>query len=199
MDAPVLNMIRSALKQLAGYTTDKRQDRVAQFAKIRKYAQRYMNGVNGLQHYLQQLQNGEIKMKTNCFYKVVKQGWDAYLAKALHNISNFIQNDYEPWMTKFQTQETQCAEVARDLVLVGTLKQILKLWPENKMSDCVLGTDYRADQEAAYGTPYAATVTDIDNTEKVGDNAPIDKKIWDMVTAIETTFDKLATAVEALT
>ena len=199
MDAPVLNMIKMALKQLAGYTTDKREDRVAQFAKIRKYAERYMNGVNGLQHYLQQLQSGEIKMKTDCFYKVVKQGWDAYLAKALHNISDFIQNDYEPWMTRFQTQKTQCAEVTRDLVLVGILKQMLNLWPQHKMSDCVLGTDYRADKEAAYGTPYAATVTDIDNTEKVGDNAPIDKKIWDMVTAIETTFDKLAKAVEALT
>jgi hypothetical protein len=75
---------------------------------------------------------------------------------------------------------------------------MLKLWPGHKISDCVLGTDYRADQEAAYGTPYAAAVTDKADPEKMGDNAPIDAKIWEMVTAIEVRFDKLADAVDAL-
>jgi hypothetical protein len=183
MDAPVLNMIRSKLNQLAGYTTDKREVRVAQFVKIRQYAEQYMSSVNELKNYLEKLHTGKIEM-------VVTQKWDAYFTNARDNISQFIQNDYNKWMAKFQMQETQCAEVARDLVLVDTLKQILNLWPQHKMSDCVLGTDYRADIEKAYGTPYDATVT--------RDNAPIDKQIWDMVAAIETTFDDLKAAIDAL-
>ncbi len=198
MDALVLNMMKRALKKLAGYT-DEREVRKAQFANIKRRAASYAARVNTLKKYLESLQKGEIKMKTNCYYTAVKQGWDAYLAEALANISQFKENKYDPWMAKIQQQETQCAEVGRDLVLVGTLKQMLKLWPAYAISDCVLGTDYRADKEAAYGTPYADTVTDIDDTEKVGDNAPIDKQIWDMVAAIETKFDKLAKAVKALT
>ncbi len=160
-----------------------REVRVAQFVKIRQYAEQYMSSVNELKNYLEKLHTGKIKM-------VVTQKWDAYFTKARDNISQFIQNDYKNWMAKFQMQETQCAEVARDLVLVGTLKQILNLWSENKMADCVLGTDYRADREKAYGTPYDATVT--------RDNAPIDKQIWDMVAAIQTTFDDLKAAIDAL-
>ena len=197
MDAPDLDMIRRALKKLWGYA-DEREVRKAQFAKIRARAESYALGVNALTKYLEKLQQGQIQMKTNCYYKAVKQGWDAYLAEALANISQFKENKYDPWMAKFQQQETQCAEVGRDLVLVGTLKQMLKLWPAYAISDCVLGTEYRSDLNAAYGTPYAATVTDITNTENMGDNAPIDKQIWDMVTAIEVRFDKLVHAVDAL-
>lgn len=199
MDVQVWNMIRRALRQLAGYTTPtEREARVAQFAKIRAHAESYALGVKALTKYLEKLKNGEVAMTTDCFYKSVKQGWDAYLVQALSNICEFTKQYYEPWMVKFQLQEAQCAEVARDLVIIGTLKQMLKLWPAYKMSDCVLGTDYRADQEAAYGTPYAAAVTDINNPEKMGDNAPIDAKIWRMVTAIEMRFDELIDAVDAL-
>jgi hypothetical protein len=183
MDAPVLNMIRRALNQLADYKTDKREDRVAQFAEIRNYTEQYMSSVNQLKNYLEKLHTGELQM-------VVTQKWDAYFTKARDNISQFIENDYNKWMAKFQMQETQCAEVARDLVIIDTLKQMLRLWPKQKMADCVLGTDYRADREKAYGTPYDATVT--------RDNAPIDKQIWDMVTAIETTYDDLKAAIDAL-
>ena len=199
MDAPDLDMIRRALRKLAKYTTSTtREARVAQFAEIREYAESYALGVNALTKYLESLQKGEVAMKTDCFYAFVKEGWDAYLAQALANIREFTQKYYDPWMAKFQLQETQCAEEARDLVLADILKQMLPLWPAYKMSDCVLGTDYRADQEAAYGTPYAAAVTDKADPEKMGDNAPIDAKIWRMVTAIEVRFDKLADAVDAL-
>ena len=194
-----MTSIGGLLNNLWGYTEPtKREVRVAQFVKIRKSAEKYMTEVNKLINYLQKLQQGQIQMKTNCYYKAVKQGWDAYLAEALANISQFKENKYDPWMAKFQMQETQCAEVGRDLVLVGTLKQMLKLWPAYEISDCVLGTEYRADKEAAYGTPYAATVTDKADPEKMGDNAPIDAKIWRMVTAIEVRFDNLADAVDAL-
>ena len=194
-----MDMIRRALRKLAKYTTSTtREARVAQFAEIREYAESYALGVNALTKYLESLQKGEVAMKTDCYYASVQQGWDAYLAEALHNISQFIQNDYDPWFAKMQQQETQCAEEARDLVLIAILKQMLKLWPGHKISDCVLGTDYRADQEAAYGTPYAAAVTDKADPEKMGDNAPIDAKIWRIVTAIEVRFDKLADAVDAL-
>lgn len=199
MDVQVLNMIRSALRKLTGYTTPTtREARVAQFAKIRTRAESYALGVNALIKYLESLQKGEVEMKTDCYYKSVKQGWDEYLTLALANIRKFIQEVYNPWMVKFQQQETQCAEVARDLVIIDNLKQMLNLWPSYKISDCVLGTKYRADQEAAYGTPYAASVTDITNPEKMGDNAPIDQEIWRMVTAIEVRFDKLVYDVDAL-
>ena len=200
MDAPDLNMIiRRALRKLAGYTTPTpREARVAQFAEIRRRVESYAHAVQTLKKYLESLQKGEVAMKTDCFYASVKEGWNAYLAQALANIREFTQKYYDPWMAKFQLQETQCAEEARDLVLAGILQQMLKLWPAYKMSDCVLGTDYRADQEAAYGTPYAASVTDITNPEKMGDNAPIDAEIWAMVTAIEVRFDRLADAVDAL-
>ena len=192
-------MIQRALRKLAGYTTPTpREARVAQFAEIRKRVESYAHAVQTLKKYLESLQQGKVAMKTDCFYAFVKEGWDAYLAQALANIREFTQKYYDPWMAKFQLQETQCAEEARDLVLIATLKQMLKLWPGDKISDCVLDTDYRADQEAAYGTPYAASVTDITNPEKMGDNAPIDATIWAMVTAIEVRFDRLADAVDAL-
>ena len=196
---PDSDMIRRALRKLAGYTTPTpREARVAQFAEIREYAESYALDGNALTKYLESLQKGEVAMKTDCYYASVQQGWDAYLAEALANIREFTQKYYDPWMAKFQLQETQCAEEARDLVLADILKQMLPLWPAYKMSDCVLGTDYRADQEAAYDTPYAAVVTDIADPEKMGDNAPIDAEIWAMVTAIEVRFDRLADAVDAL-
>ena len=199
MDAPDLDMIRRALRKLAKYTTSTtREARVAQFAEIRRRVESYAHDVHTLTEYLESLQKGEVAMKTDCYYASVQEGWDAYLAQALANIREFTQKYYEPWMTKFQLQETQCAEEARDLVLADILKQMLPLWPAYEISDCVLGTDYRADQEAAYGTPYAASVTDITNPEKMGDNAPIDATIWAMVTAIEVRFDRLADAVDAL-
>ena len=192
-------IIRRALRKLAKYTTSTtREARVAQFAEIRRRLESYAADVHTLTKYLESLQKGEVAMKTDCFYAFVKEGWDAYLAQALANIREFTQKYYDPWMAKFQLQETQCAEEARDLVLAGILQQMLKLWPAYKMSDCVLGTDYRADQEAAYGTPYAAAVTDLADPEKMGDNAPIDAEIWAMVTAIEVRFDRLADAVDAL-
>ena len=192
-------IIRRALRKLAKYTTSTtREARVAQFAEIRRRLESYAADVHTLTKYLESLQKGEVAMKTDCFYAFVKEGWDAYLAQALANIREFTQKYYDPWMVKFQLQETQCAEEARDLVLAGILQQMLKLWPAYKMSDCVLGTDYRADQEAAYGTPYAAAVTDLADPEKMGDNAPIDAEIWAMVTAIEVRFDRLADAVDAL-
>ncbi len=121
-------MIRRVLRKLAGYTTPiTREARVAQFAKIRRRAESYAAAVHTLKKYLESLQKGEIEMKTECFYQSVKQGWDTYLAQALANISEFTQKYYEPWMAKFQLQETQCAEEARDLVLADILKQMLPL------------------------------------------------------------------------
>jgi hypothetical protein len=194
-----MESMKSALAKLWRHTQPTKSERVAQFDKIRKYATRYKEGVNGLQHYLQQLQNEKIKMKTDCYFEVVKDGWNAYLEQVLNRINNFIQNDYNTWMAIFEQQETQCAEEARDLVIIGTLKQMLKLWPEQKMSYCVLGTDYRADMEAEYGTPYAALVTDKKNPEKLGDNEPIDQEIWNMMAVIEITDAKLRNAIAALT
>jgi hypothetical protein len=129
----------------------------------------------------------------------VKDGWNAYLTEALKRINTFIQNDYNTWMVRFEQQVTQCADETRDLVIIGTVKQILSLWPKGKMSYCVLGTDYRADKSTAYGTPYAALVTDRQNPEKMGDNKPINDKICKMVTAIEVTDDELREAIAALT
>ena len=187
------------LKKLWGHTQPIKRERVAQFVNIREYAARYKEGVDRLQLYLQHLQNGEIQMKTDCYDKVVKDGWDAYLAKALNTITNFIENDYKTWMWKLEEQQNQCADETRDLVIIGTVKQILRLWPKHKISDCVLGTDYRADMEAQYGTPYAALVTDRQNPENMGDNKPINDKICKMVTAIEVTDDELREAIAALT
>jgi hypothetical protein len=195
-----MSFVTRALQKLLDHTQPtKRERRVAQFVNIREYATRYKEGVDGLQLYLQHLQNGEIEMKTYCRFQVVKDGWDAYLANALNNINNFIENDYKTWMWKLEEQQNQCAEEARELVIIDTVKQILRLWPEEKMSYCVLGTDYRADMEAQYGTPYAARVTDINNPSQEGDNEPIDQAIWNMVTAIEVTDEKLRAAIAALT
>ena len=187
------------LKKLLGHTQPTKSERVAQFVNIKEYAARYKKGVDGLQHYLQQLQNGEIEMKTECYFKDVKDGWNAYLTEALNNINNFIENDYKTWMWKLEEQQNQCADETRDLVIIGTVKQILRLWPKEKMSYCVLDTDYRADMEAQYGTPYAARVTDINNPQQEGDNEPIDQAIWIMVAAIEITDAKLRKAIAALT
>jgi hypothetical protein len=155
--------------------------------------------VNKLQLYLQQLQKGEIEMKADCYFKAVKDGWNAYLTEALKRINTFIQNDYNTWIAKFEQQVTQCADETRDLVIIGTVKQILRLWPEEKMSYCVLDTDYRADKSTAYGTPYAARVTDINNPQQEGDNESIDQAIWIMVAAIEIRDAKLREAIAALT
>ncbi len=194
-----MSSVSYLLKKLRGHTQPTKSERSAQFDKIRKYATRYIDDVNKLQLYLQQLQKGEIKMKTDCYFKAVKDGWNAYLTEALKRINTFIQNDYNTWMVRFEQQVTQCADETRDLVIIDIVKQILRLWPEEKMSYCVLGTDYRAKMEAQYGTPYAARVTDINNPQQEGDNEPIDQAIWNMVAAIEITDAKLRKAIAALT
>ena len=55
MDVPVMNMssVKKALATLLSYAqTTKREVRVAQFAKIRQYAERYKVDVNRLHNYL---------------------------------------------------------------------------------------------------------------------------------------------------